>query len=81
MCEWPGKTSGAIRFPLTFSPFLVKQKGMAYAAKEREEISERKTVRERTDINALRSHSHADLIVSAANERKKYSFSDKMLTY
>jgi hypothetical protein len=32
----PGKTRGAIRFPLIFSPFLIKQKG-------NEESSERKT--------------------------------------
>jgi hypothetical protein len=39
MCAWLGKTSGAFRFPLIFSPFLIKQKGMAYAAMERERTS------------------------------------------
>jgi hypothetical protein len=39
LCAWLGKTSGAIRFPLIFSPFLIKQKGMASAAKERERAS------------------------------------------
>jgi hypothetical protein len=37
MCVWLGKTGGAIRFPLIFSPFLIKQKGMASAAMEREQ--------------------------------------------
>jgi hypothetical protein len=36
MCAWLGKTGGAFRFALIFSPFLIKQKGMASAAKERE---------------------------------------------
>ena len=26
--RWPGKTRGAIRFSLIFSPFLIKQKGI-----------------------------------------------------
>jgi hypothetical protein len=39
MCGWPGKTGEAFRFSLTFSPFFVKKKGMASAAKERKKIS------------------------------------------
>jgi hypothetical protein len=42
MCGWPGKTGGAFRFSLTFSPFFVKKKGMASAAKKREEIQNEK---------------------------------------
>jgi hypothetical protein len=42
MCALPGKTGGAFRFSLIFSPFLIKQKGMASAAKKREEIQNEK---------------------------------------
>jgi hypothetical protein len=36
LCGRLGKTGGAFRFSLTFSPFFVKKKGMASAAIERE---------------------------------------------
>jgi hypothetical protein len=42
LCGWLGKTGGAFRFSLIFSPFLIKQKGMASAAKKREEIQNEK---------------------------------------
>jgi hypothetical protein len=45
LCGWLGKTGGAFRFSLTFSPFFVKKKGMASAAKERKKIRKRKSTK------------------------------------
>jgi hypothetical protein len=43
MCGWSGKTGGAVRFSLSFSPFFVKKKGMASAAKKRKKFRKRKS--------------------------------------
>jgi hypothetical protein len=50
MCAWLGKTGGAIRFFLTFSPFFVKKKGMASAAKKRKEFRARNKMRAKKTI-------------------------------
>jgi hypothetical protein len=40
MCAWLGKTGGAFRFSLTFSPFFVKKKGMEGIQNEKQNESE-----------------------------------------
>ncbi len=51
MCAWLGKTGGAFRFSLTFSPFFVKKKGMASAAKKRKKFSVRNKMRAKKTIS------------------------------